>query len=233
MFGWYYYGFDMSYVVLVLPALLLAMWAQFNVKSTFSKYSKIASGRGMTGFDAARHILDSNGLRHVRIAQVSGDLTDHFNPKDNTVYLSDTVYGAATAAAVGVAAHEAGHAVQYAVGYTPMKIRSAIIPVTNIGSTLAIPLVILGIALSYQPLAYIGVAAFGLSTLFQLVTLPVEFNASSRAMAALEGAGLGSTELKASRKVLTAAALTYVAALAVSLANLIRIFLIAQRRTKR
>ncbi|MBQ8551490.1 MAG: zinc metallopeptidase [Clostridia bacterium] len=229
----YFFGLDATYLFLVLPAVLLAFWAQANVKSTFAKYSKVASKRGMTGFDAARHILDANGLRHVRIAQVQGDLTDHFNPKDNTVYLSDTVHSVASTAAVGVAAHEAGHAVQYAVGYTPMKIRSAIIPITNIGSNLAMPLVLLGILLGFEAIAYLGVAAFGLSTLFQLVTLPVEFNASSRAMAALEGAGLDSEELKASRKVLTAAALTYVAALAVSLANLIRILLIAKRGSRR
>ncbi len=229
----YFLGLDATYLILVLPAVLLAFWAQANVKTTFSKYSKIASKRGMTGFDAARHILDSNGLRHVRIAQVAGELTDHFNPKDNTVYLSDSVHSVATSAAVGVAAHEAGHAVQYAVGYSPMKIRSAIIPITNIGSNLAMPLLLLGILLGMESLAYLGVAAFGLSTLFQLVTLPVEFNASSRAMRALEGAGLDSEELGASRKVLTAAALTYVAALAVSLANLIRILLIAKSSNRR
>lgn len=229
----YFLGLDATYLILVLPAVLLAFWAQANVKTTFSKYSKIASKRGMTGFDAARHILDSNGLRNVRIAQVAGELTDHFNPKDNTVYLSDSVHSVATSAAVGVAAHEAGHAVQYAVGYSPMKIRSAIIPITNIGSNLAMPLLILGILLGMESLAYLGVAAFGLSTLFQLVTLPVEFNASSRAMKALEGAGLDREELGASRKVLTAAALTYVAALAVSLANLIRILLIAKSSNRR
>ncbi len=229
----YFLGLDATYLILVLPAVLLAFWAQANVKTTFSKYSKIASKRGMTGFDAARHILDSNGLRHVRIAQVAGELTDHFNPKDNTVYLSDSVHSVATSAAVGVAAHEAGHAVQYAVGYSPMKIRSTIIPITNIGSNLAMPLLLLGILLGMESLAYLGVAAFGLSTLFQLVTLPVEFNASSRAMKALEGAGLDSEELRASRKVLTAAALTYVAALAVSLANLIRILLIAKGSNRR
>lgn len=230
----YFYGFDLTYFILVIPAMIFAFWAQANVKSTFSKYTKVASKRGMTGFDAARRILDANGLTNVRIAQVRGDLTDHFNPKDNTVYLSDTVHSVASAAAVGVAAHEAGHAVQYAVGYTPMKVRSAIIPITNIGSNLAMPLVLLGIVLSYPTLAYIGVIAFGLSTLFQLVTLPVEFNASSRAMDALTTSGaLDGEELKSARKVLTAAALTYVAALAVSLANLIRIFLLVKRGDRR
>lgn len=231
--GMFYYGFDVTYLILVVPAIILALWAQFNVKSTFAKYSKTASWGGMTGYDSARRILDANGLTNVRIERVSGDLTDHFNPKDNTVYLSETVHSVSSAAAVGVAAHEAGHAVQYAVGYTPMKIRSAIIPVTNLGSNLAMPLVLLGVVLGFPAVAYLGVAAFGLSTLFQLVTLPVEFNASSRAMTALRTCGMDEGGLKSARKVLTAAALTYVAALAVSLANLIRILLVAKRGSRR
>ena len=226
--------FDITYLVLVLPAVIFALWAQMNVKSTFSKYTKVATSRGLTGADAARRILDANGLSNVRIARVSGDLTDHFNPKDNTVYLSDTVHSVSSAAAVGVAAHEAGHAVQHAVGYTPMKWRAAIIPITNIGSNLAVPLVLLGILLSFPTVAYIGVIAFGLSTLFQLVTLPVEFNASNRAMEALTSSGtLAGDELKSARKVLTAAALTYVAALAVSLANLLRLFLLVRGNSNR
>ena len=229
-----YFGIDMTYILLVLPAVIFAFWAQANVQGTFKKYAKIVSKRGMTGFDAARQILDSNGLHHVRIERVQGDLTDHFNPKDNTVYLSETVHSCGNAAAIGVAAHEAGHAVQYAVGYSPMKIRAAIIPITNLGSNLAMPLVLFGILFSYPALAYLGVIAFGASTLFQLVTLPVEFNASSRAMAALTSSGqLDEEELKSARKVLTAAALTYVAALAVSLANLIRLFLLAKRSDRR
>ncbi len=230
----YFYGFDMTYLVLVLPAVIFAFWAQMNVKTTFSKYTKVATSRGLTGAMAARRILDANGLTNVRIAQVAGDLTDHFNPKDNTVYLSETVHSVSSAAAVGVAAHEAGHAVQHAVGYTPMKWRAAIIPITNIGSGLAMPLVLLGIVLSFPTLAYIGVLAFGLSTLFQLVTLPVEFNASNRAMDALATSGtLEGDELKSARKVLTAAALTYVAALAVSLANLLRLFLLVRGGDRR
>ncbi len=221
----YFYGIDMTYIILVLPAVIFSLWASSNVKSTFSRYAKVSSR--MTGYDSARKILDENGLRDVRIGRVSGELTDHYNPSDNTIYLSDTVHDAYTAAAVGVAAHEAGHAVQHATGYTPIRIRSAIIPITNIGSNLAMPLVLLGIILSFPTLAYIGVLAFGLSTLFQLVTLPVEFNASNRALEALESGGLPRDELSSAKKVLRAAALTYVAALAVSLANLIRIFLIA------
>lgn len=228
----YFYGIDATYIFLVLPAVIFALWAQFNVKSTFSKYSKIASRSGMTGFDSARRILDANGLGDVRIAHVSGDLTDHYNPTDNTIYLSDSVYGSNSAAAIGVAAHEAGHAVQHATGYTPIKIRSAIIPITNIGSNLAMPLIILGIILSFPTLAYIGVAAFGLSTLFQLVTLPVEFDASGRALKALEGS-LDGEDLASARKVLRAAALTYVAALAVSLVNLLRLLIIVAGNDRR
>lgn len=227
-----FFGIDVTYLVLVLPAVLLAMWAQANVKSTFAKYSKVASKRGMTGFDAARRILDANGLSYVRVASVQGDLTDHFNPADNTVYLSDTVHSVRSVAAIGVAAHEAGHAVQHAVGYSPMKLRAAIIPITNIGSNLAMPLILLGIVLSIPEIALIGVAAFGLSTLFQLVTLPVEFNASRRALEALEGT-LDNEERAQAKKVLTAAALTYVAALAVSLANLIRLLLLVRGRDNR
>lgn len=228
----YFYGIDATYIFLVLPAVIFALWAQFNVKSTFSKYSRIASRSGMTGFDSARRILDANGLRDVRIAHVAGDLTDHYNPTDNTIYLSDSVYASNSAAAIGVAAHEAGHAVQHATGYTPIKIRSAIIPVTNIGSNLAMPLIILGIVLSFPTLAYIGVAAFGLSTLFQLVTLPVEFDASGRALKALEGT-LDGDDLSSARKVLRAAALTYVAALAVSLVNLLRLLIMVAGNDRR
>lgn len=225
----FFYGFDMYYFILVVPAMLFALWAQFNVKSTFSKYSKV-SLHGMTGYDSARAILDANGLNHVRIERVSGDLTDHYDPKANVIRLSDSVYGQSTAAAVGVAAHEAGHAVQHAVGYTPIRIRSAIIPITNIGSNLAMPLILLGIIFSYPPIAYIGVIAFALSTVFQLVTLPVEFNASNRAMKALASGGrLDANETNAAGKVLRAAALTYVAALAVSLGNLLRLLMLVRR----
>lgn len=228
----YFYRIDATYIFLVLPAVIFALWAQFNVKSTFSKYSRIASRSGMTGFDSARRILDANGLGDVRIAHIAGDLTDNYNPTDNTIYLSDSVYGSNSAAAIGVAAHEAGHAVQHATGYTPIKIRSAIIPITNIGSNLAMPLIILGIVLSFPTLAYIGVAAFGLSTLFQLVTLPVEFDASGRALKALEGS-LDGDDLASARKVLRAAALTYVAALAVSLVNLLRLLIIVAGNDRR
>ena len=226
----FFYGFDMTYIIYVLPALLLALWASFNVKTTFAKYSKVPSEYGMTGRDAARLILDANGLHHVQVTHVQGELTDHFDPKSNIIRLSDSTYNAATAAAVGVAAHEAGHAVQYAEGYVPMKIRSAIIPATNLGSNLAIPLVLLGIVFSAPSVAYIGVLLFALSVIFQLVTLPVEFNASSRAVAAIRDSGRVSDEgISAAKKVLTAAALTYVAALAVALGNLLRLITLANR----
>lgn len=227
----YYYGFDTTYLIFVLPAMLIAMWAQFNVKSTFEKYSKVPSDRGMTGYDAARRILDDNGLRHIQVVPTTGSLTDHYDPKANVIRLSESVYGARTAAAVGVAAHEAGHAVQHATGYSPIKLREAIIPVANLGSSLAMPLVLLGLFLSIMPLAYLGIIFFCGAVLFQLVTLPVEFNASRRALAVIEGAKLqGEAGVKAAKKVLTAAALTYVAALFVSLANLLRLFTIVNRR---
>ena len=229
----YFYGFDYTYLIFCLPPLLLAMWAQFKVKSTFAHYSKVASERGMTGRDAARLILDANGLYHVGVSQIAGELTDHFDPKDNIIRLSDPVYNARSVAAVGVAAHEAGHAVQHAVGYAPMKWRSALVPVTNLGSTLSMPLVLLGIVLSFEPLAYIGVILFSATAIFQLVTLPVELNASRRALAALEGSGMSRDGLKGAKKVLTAAALTYVAALLTAVGNLLRLLVLVRRNDDR
>lgn len=226
----YYYGFDMTYVVFVLPALIFTLIAQGMVQSTFKKYARVPSDRGMTGADAARLVLRENGVTNVRIAQTSGNLTDHYDPRDNTIYLSQTVYDAATAAAVGVAAHEAGHAVQHAVGYFPIRIRTAIIPITNLGSRLAMPLVLAGLLFSYYPLAYLGVICFGASVVFQLVTLPVEWNASNRAVRTLRASGMVSdTGLTAANHVLRAAAMTYVAALAVSLGNLLRLLAITNR----
>lgn len=225
-FGFFYV--DYLYIILVLPAVILAIIAQGNVSYTFKKYSRMPSVSGMTGRDAARMVLDSHGLYHVQIEEVGGDLTDHYDPRTNVIRLSHDVYHGNHAAAVGVAAHEAGHAVQYANEYIPMKIRSAIIPATNIGSNLAVPLVLLGLIFSIPAIAYLGVLAFALSTVFQLVTLPVEFNASRRAMGALASSGrFDEKEQRAARKVLTAAAMTYLAALAVSLANLLRLAIIA------
>ncbi len=226
----YFYGIDMTYIIYVLPALIFALWAQFNVKSTFAKYSGISSDRGMTGYDAARLILDKNGLYDVQIESVAGSMTDHYDPKANVIRLSETVFGVKSVAAVGVAAHEAGHAVQYAVGYAPIKLRGAIIPITNIASNAAFPLFLLGLLLSWQPLVGIGIILFSASVVFQLITLPVEFNASRRAVAALDGSGMSKESISAARKVLTAAALTYVAALASAIGNLLRMIAIARRR---
>ena len=228
-----YFYLDYWYIVLVVPALLLAFWAQINVNTTFSRYSKVTAPSGMTGAESARRVLEANGVVGVRIERISGNLTDHFDPKTNTIRLSESVYDATTVSAVGVAAHEAGHAVQYAVGYSPMKLRAAIIPATNIGSQLAMPLVLLGLLLSSAMLVDIGIVAFSMSTLFQLVTLPVEFNASRRAVATLEASCVSATEVKSAKAVLRAAALTYVAALAVSLASLLRIILLFGGRNRR
>lgn len=230
---------DYSYMVYVLPAVLFAMWASSHVNSTFRRYSNQYSMRNMTGYDAARRVLDANGLYNVRIERVGGNLTDHYDPRNNVIRLSDNVYGQTSTAAIGVAAHEAGHAIQYAQGYVPIKVRNAIIPATNLGSKLAMPLILVGLLFAGNGsamgnLAYVGVACFGLSALFQLFTLPTEFNASRRALAAIEGCGiLTGDELRGSRKVLTAAALTYVAALAVSLMQLLRLLMLVNRRNNR
>jgi len=235
----YYYGFDWTYLVLVLPCLLLSLWASSNVNSTFKKYAKQFSVRRITGAQAAQRVLAANGVRGVRIDRVSGNLTDHFDPKTNVIRLSDSVFDSTSTAAIGVACHEAGHAVQYAVGYAPIKLRAAIIPITNFGSKLAMPLILIGILLSAlgnisYTFVYLGIAAFGLSLVFQLVTLPVEFNASRRAMQAIESGNiLTEEEQKGARKTLTAAALTYVAATAVALAQLLRLIMIFGGRRRR
>ena len=224
--------FDWTYIVIVLPAVILSMWASANVNSTFQKYAKVMSRSGYTANDVVRNILNAYGLNHIRIEHIKGNLTDHYDPKANVIRLSDTVDGSTSAAAIGVAAHEAGHAVQHATGYGPIKLRMVIIPICNIGSNLAMPLILLGILLSIYPLCYLGIIAFAASTFFQLVTLPVEFNASSRALAILENARMPEEDIKAAKKVLTAAALTYVAALAVSLANLLRLIIIVTGRNR-
>lgn len=229
-----FYFMDYWYIVLVLPAVIFTMIAQAMVNGTFNKYSKINSQRGLTGMEAARRILDANGLRHIRIEHISGNLSDHYDPKAGVIRLSDSVYASSSVAAIGVAAHEAGHAVQHGVGYLPIKIRSAIIPICNIGSSLAMPLILIGLFLSFEPLAMLGVLFFGLAVVFQLVTLPVEFNASRRALRIIDDCGmLDNTELKGSKKVLRAAAMTYVAALAVSLANFLRLLFIVSGRSRR
>ncbi len=229
-----FFYFDYYYIYLILPAMLLALWAQYRVSSTFAKYSRVRTAGDMTGAQAARIILDRNGLSHVRIEHIAGKLSDHFDPRANVIRLSDAVHDAPTVAAVGVAAHEAGHAVQYARGYTPMKIRAAIIPLTNFGSSLAVPLILLGFVFSMDPLVTAGIVLFSTVALFQLITLPVEFNASNRAIAALqEGGRMSGQEVQGARKVLSAAALTYVAALIVSLAQLLRLVLLYGGRNSR
>ena len=235
----YYYGFDWTYVVLVLPCILLSLWASSNVNSTFKRYAKQFSSRRITGADAARRVLAANGVHGVRIDRVSGNLTDHFDPKTNVIRLSDSVYDSTSTAAIGVACHEAGHAVQYAESYAPIKLRAAIIPITNFGSKIAMPLILAGVLLTAlgsfsDTLIYLGILAFSLSLVFQLVTLPVEFNASRRAMRAIEEANiLTSEEQKGARKTLKAAALTYVAATAVALAQLLRLILMFGGRRRR
>ncbi len=224
--------FDWTYVVLVLPMVILTMIAQGNVTSTYNKYSKVMSRRGLTAEQAVRQILAANGLHNVAITRVAGNLTDHYDPRTNSIALSDTVYGSRSIAAIGVAAHEAGHAIQHAVGYLPIKIRAAIVPITQFGSKLSTPLLILGLLLGFYPLAYAGILLFAVTTVFQLVTLPTEYNASRRALEALEGGYLDEDELKGTKKVLSAAASTYLAALFVSLASLLRLILIVNGRRR-
>ena len=228
----YYYGIDWTYIVIVLPCILLAALASASVNSTFKKYSRQMSCRRITGAEAAQRVLSANGVYNVRIERVSGNLTDHYDPKTNVIRLSDSVYSSPSTAAIGVACHEAGHAVQYAQNYAPIKLRAAIIPITNIGSHLAMPLILLGIILGavgeYASIFIeLGIACFSLSLVFQLITLPVEFNASRRAMETIKQTNLlTSEEQTGARKTLTAAAMTYVAAVAVAAAQLLRLVLL-------
>lgn len=220
--------FDKYYILLVMPALLFALWAQSRVSSTFARYSKIQAYNGMTGEQAARRILDLNGLTDVAIKPVGGKLSDHYDPRTRIVNLSSEVFNGNSLASIGVAAHEVGHAIQHSQSYVPLKLRSAMVPVTNFGSTLSMPIVLLGIVLGMPVLLQVGIICFALMALFQLVTLPVEFNASNRALKTIEAEGIlqSSEEVNGARKVLMAAALTYVAALLVSVAQLLRIVLL-------
>ena len=213
--------------------MILGIWAQHKVSSTYQKYSRATCSNGCTGYQAARRILDQNGLQNVQIESVKGDLTDHYDPRTNIVRLSEGVYDSSSVAAVGVAAHECGHAIQYATGYVPMKIRGAIVPVTNFGSKLAVPLVLVGLLLSWYPLAYIGLIGYALIALFQLITLPVEFNASNRAVTALSDMNLTETERQGVKKVLSAAAMTYVAALISAVTQMLRMITIIGRKNRR
>ena len=231
------YGFDWTYLVLVLPCVIFSLWASSSVNSTFKKYSTQYSTRRITGAQAAQRVLSMNGVNAVRIERINGELTDHYDPTSNVIRLSESVYDNTSTAAIGVACHEAGHAVQYAQNYQPIKLRAAIVPITNIGSKLAMPLILLGLALTAMGdvsyfFIYVGIACFGLSLVFQLITLPVEFNASRRAMVAIEQAELlTSEEQKGAKKTLRAAAMTYVAATAVALAQLLRLLILFGRRS--
>ena len=233
------YGYGGSGLWMLLICAAFAMWASWNVNSTFKKYAKQFSRRGLTGAQAAQRVLSANGVTGVRIERVGGSLTDHFDPKTNVIWLSDSVYDSASTAAIGVACHEAGHAVQYAHDYAPIRLRAAIIPVTNFGTKIAWPLMLLGVLLSSMSyavynLVYVGIACFSLSLVFQLITLPVEFNASRRAVRAIEEGGiLYEDELAGAKKTLRAAALTYVAAAATSLVQLLRLIAIYGGRRRR
>ena len=236
----YYYGgyrdflANNVYFLLLIPAVLLSLWAQMQVSGSFNKYSKAANRRRLTGAQAAEAVLRANGVYDVPVTSTWGKLTDHYDPRDNTIYLSQAVYSASTVAAVGVAAHEAGHAVQYAVGYAPIRLRSAIVPITNLGSRCSMILLCIGLLFYSQSLFLAGILLFSLTTFFQLVTLPVEFNASRRALETIESRNLlDDEELAGARKVLRAAALTYVAALLVALGNLLRLLALRGRRDGR
>ena len=227
-FGWFYYDWT---ILIVMPALIFTVWAQIKVNSSFNKYSSVRTHSGLTGELAARRILDANGLHNVKIERVRGSMTDHFDPRTNTVRLSDTVHDVSSIAAVGVAAHEVGHAIQHARGYFPIKVRMAIIPVTRFGSMLAMPLFLLGLILANDAFLVFGIVLYATVTLFQLITLPVEFNASKRALQTLSGQGmLAGDDLKGARSVLSSAAMTYVAALATSLLTLLRLLVLANNR---
>ena len=226
-----FYGFDRTYL-LVLIAAIFSMWASARVNSTYSKYAKVRSMQGLTGAEAAQRILYYAGLSNIRVEHVSGNLTDHYDPKSKVLRLSDSTYSSASVAAIGVAAHECGHAIQDAEGYSPLRLRSTLVPAANLGSRLGIPIILLGVLLgSNYTLVQVGIWVFSLAVLFQLVTLPVEFNASNRAMRILGDRGmLGQEELGMCKKVLSAAAMTYVAAAASSIIQLLRLVLLFGRR---
>lgn len=230
----FFYGFDWTYIVFILPCVLISLICQINVSSTFSKYSKIRNSRNMTGAMAAEYVLRQNGVTGVRIEHVQGNLTDHFDPRTNVIRLSDNVYNSSSVAAVGVAAHEAGHAVQHAQNYLPNKIRTAILPIANIGSKFGWFLIILGLFFSQKTgfmFLYLGIILFSFSVIFTIATLPVEFNASKRALECIKnGDLLYGEEYKGAKRTLQAAAMTYVAAAITAIMQLLRILLIARRR---
>ncbi len=226
-----FYFYDYSYFLFMIPALILSLYAQIRVSSTFNRYSKITNTRRITGAEAAKRVLFNNGVNNVKIEYVRGKLTDHFDPKTKTIKLSDSVYNSTSVAAVGVAAHEAGHAVQHEMGYMPIKIRSTLVPITQFSSKLSIPLVILGLIIpSYKIFAIAGIVLFSISIIFELVTLPVEFDASRRAIQTLDNTEiLYGDEIKGAKKVLSAAAMTYLAAMISSVLTLLRLIFILRR----
>ncbi len=233
-YGYYGYYFDTTYILIIIAAII-SLIAQWRVNSAFSKYSRVASMSGMTGAQAARMILQSNGINDVSVQRISGKLTDHYNPSTKVLNLSESVYGSTSVAAIGVAAHECGHAIQHARGYFPLSLRTALVPVANIGSQLSWVFIIVGAILSFnQTLITIGIIMFSAAVLFQLVTLPVEFNASARALEQLESNGiLYRDEVSQTRKVLSAAALTYVAAAATAILQLLRLIILFGGRGRR
>lgn len=226
--------YDYYYFILVIPAMLVSLWAQIRVKGTYSKMSKLQNTRGLTGAQAAQRVLSYYGITDVRIEPVAGTLTDHYDPRDNVIRLSQGVYNASTIAAVGIACHEAGHAAQHAESYKPIAVRNAILPVANIGSSSGLWIAVIGLMLNWTILVQIGIILYAFVALFQLVTLPVEFNASSRALKVIdETQMLHDEEYKGARKVLSAAAMTYVAALLVSIMSLLRLILRARSNNRR
>lgn len=242
----YYGGLDLTYIVFAVPALLLGLWAQSAVKSRFSKYDKILTKKGITGAQAAAILLKANGITDVKIARINGSLTDNYNPTDKVLSLSEATYSSASVAAVGVAAHETGHAIQHNTGYFPLAFRRLLVPVANLGSTLGPVLAVAGLGFGYsaqvesylpffQMITNIGLLLFACATLFYIVTLPVEFNASWRALKILKGAGVftDKEELSGAREVLWAAAMTYVASALGAIGNFVRLLLLTQKRRRR
>ncbi len=231
----YLYYYNWSYFIYMLPLIIFTIIVQAKMSSTFRKYSSIPNMRGLTGLQAAENVLRYNGVTGVRIERVSGSLTDHFDPRTNVIRLSDSVYNSSSIAAVGVACHEAGHAVQHAQGYVPNKIRSAVLPVANLGSKLSWIFIFMGLVISaFQFLMYVGIVLFSFSVLFTVATLPVEFNASSRALNCIKETGmLAESEYTGAKRTLQAAAMTYVAATATAIAQLLRLVMIAQSRNNR
>ena len=227
MYG--YYGYDIQYLMYLLPGMLLAMYAQAKIKTNFETYSKISNSKGITGEMTARQILSSYHIDDVRVERVKGSLTDHYDPTQNVLRLSDSVHDSTSIAAVGVAAHEVGHAIQHNIGYAPLKFRNAIVPAANIGSNLSFLFVFIGL-MAFRPLLKIGIALFAITVLFQLLTLPVEYDASRRAKVILRDGILSGQEMEGVEKVLSAAALTYVASLVTAIGTLLRFLSLDRRR---